>query len=242
MAYEKQISKELHLWEHKMLQKPGVFNKLSKRVQDKINGLIPDKIHRGITETIKQMVRVVLFGAGFTTSNKNMQAGLQEIDKMVGEKIKAYQNTAAAEGAITGAGGFLASMADFPLLIVIKIKLLFEIASMYGFNVNDYKERLYILHIFQLAFSGPEHRRNVFISMQDWEEKTRHLPTDINQFDWRSFQQEYRDYIDLAKLAQLIPVIGAPVGAVVNYRLIKKLGFTAVQAYHMRMIKGLKPA
>ena len=41
------------------------------------------------------------------------------------------------------------------------------------------------------------------------------------EFDWRNFQQEYRDYIDLAKMAQLIPVIGAPVGIVVNNRLIK---------------------
>jgi hypothetical protein len=39
-------------------------------------------------------------------------------------------------------------------------------------------------------------------------------PYDVDQFDWRSFQQEYRDYIDLAKMAQLIPVIGAVVGAI----------------------------
>ena len=70
--------------------------------------------------------------------------------------------------------------------------------------------------------------------MQNWKETSRNLPEDIHQFDWRNFQQEYRDYIDLAKLAQLIPVIGAPVGAIVNYRLIKKLGRTAIQSYHMR--------
>ena len=58
----------------------------------------------------------------------------------------------------------------------------------------------------------------------------------MNEFDWRSFQQEYRDYIDLAKMAQLIPVIGAPVGLLVNYRLIKKLGITAMNAYRMRLI------
>ena len=86
MHYEKQAVDELHKWQHAMLQKPGVFNKLSKRVQDKINGLIPAKVHRGITETIKQMVRVVLFGAGFTTSNKNVQASLQEQDWVVVEK------------------------------------------------------------------------------------------------------------------------------------------------------------
>ena len=73
--------------------------------------------------------------------------------------------------------------------------------------------------------------------MTGWEEKRKSLPEDINQFDWRNFQQEYRDYIDLAKMAQLIPVIGAPVGVLVNYRLIKKLGITAMNAYRLRKFK-----
>ena len=72
--------------------------------------------------------------------------------------------------------------------------------------------------------------------MIDWEEKRKNLPEDINKFDWRNFQQEYRDYIDLAKMAQLVPVIGAPVGVLVNYRLIKKLGITAINAYRMRIL------
>lgn len=70
--------------------------------------------------------------------------------------------------------------------------------------------------------------------MQDWDKKAGQLPEDIHQFDWRTFQQEYRDYIDLAKMAQLVPIIGAPVGAVANYQLVKKLGKTAMNAYHMR--------
>jgi hypothetical protein len=106
---------------------------------------------------------------------------------------------------------------------------------MYGFNVKDYKERVYILHIFELAFSSHEHRRNVYLKMADWEMKSNSLPDDIHQFDWRNFQQEYRDYIDLAKMAQLIPLIGAPVGFVVNSRLIEKLGKTAMNAYRMRL-------
>jgi hypothetical protein len=71
--------------------------------------------------------------------------------------------------------------------------------------------------------------------MQDWDEKKKQLPDDVNAFDWRSFQQEYRDYIDIAKMAQLIPGIGAVVGVVVNYKLIKQLGHTAKNAYRMRL-------
>ena len=67
-----------------------------------------------------------------------------------------------------------------------------------------------------------------------WNEYSETLPEKILDFDWQTFQQEYRDYIDLAKLAQLVPVIGAAVGAVANYQLIKKLGETAKNAYRTR--------
>jgi uncharacterized protein (DUF697 family) len=180
------------------------------------------------------MVRAVLFGATYTTAKPLSENSLELREAAVVQRIEFYRTTAAVEGGITGAGGIFLSLADFPVLIGIKIKLLFDIASLYGFNVADYKERVYLLHIFELAFSSDVHRKNIYLKMTDWEEKSKDLPDDINQFDWRNFQQEYRDYIDLAKMVQLIPVIGAPVGAVVNYRLVKKLGFTAMNAYRMR--------
>lgn len=139
------------------------------------------------------------------------------------------------EGGITGAGGIFLGLADFPILLGIKIKLLFDIASIYGFDTGDYKERVYILHIFELAFSSHIHRKKVYLEIKGWEERSRNLPEDLNQFEWRSFQQEYRDYIDLAKMAQLLPGIGAPVGVVVNNSLIKKLGSTAMNAYRLRI-------
>jgi len=99
------------------------------------------------------------------------------------------------------------------------------------------RERLFILHIFELAFSSQKNRRVVYEKMKDWELKKLNLPADINQFEWLKFQQEYRDYIDLAKMAQLIPIIGAPVGVIVNYSLLKKLGHFAMNAYRMRIFQ-----
>ena len=205
-------------------------------MQTKINSYIPEKVHVGITNVLKQMIRAVLFGAGMTTGQPLKTAPLETREELVQKKINTYKKTAAFEGGITGAGGLLLGLADFPILIGIKIKLLFEIASLYGFDGDDYKERIYILHIFELAYSSHEHRKKVYLKMTDWDEKTKSFPANINEFDWRNFQQEYRDYIDIAKMAQLIPVIGAPVGVVVNHRLIRKLGITAMNAYRMRLI------
>jgi len=236
-AYDESVSVELRTWQKKMLKRPSLLNGLSKRIQTKINSWIPEKVHNIITVTIKQMIRSVLFGAKHTTSDILVGVSLRDREDAVRKKIDSYRNTAAIEGGITGAGGILLGLADFPILIGIKLKLLFDIASLYGFNVYDYKERVYILHIFELAFSSDVHRKNVYLKMTDWETKRNSLPPDINQFDWRSFQQEYRDYIDLAKMAQLIPIIGAPVGVIVNSRLLKKLGITAMNAYRMRLIR-----
>jgi EcsC protein family len=235
--YEKEMYAELLKWQQEMLRRPSLLNKLSKRLQTKINTWIPEKVHNAITTAIKQMIRAVLFGATHTTPNAVVGKTLELKEAGIRERLKNYRNTAVIEGGITGAGGLLLGLADFPILLGIKLKLLFDIANMYGYDVKNYKERVYILHIFELAFSSHQHRKEVYLKMIDWEQKSQALPDDIEQFDWRNFQQEYRDYIDLAKMAQLIPVIGAPVGMLANYQLIKKLGITAMNAYRMRGMK-----
>lgn len=235
-GYRGEVAKELATWQRNMQRSPSILSKLSKKIQTKINSWIPEKIHNGITTAIKNLVQGVLFGAKLTTSKNNTSTELEIIETAVKERIKFYQSTAAVEGGITGAGGLLLGLADFPILLGIKMKLLFEIASLYGFNVNQYKERIYILHIFELAFSSAEHRNKTYSKIANWHHISKTLPENIQDFEWRNFQQEYRDYLDIAKLAQLIPVIGAPVGVVVNYKLIKRLGYIAMNAYRMRIL------
>lgn len=161
-----------------------------------------------------------------------MEVNLYEQDKKLKQKLSTYRKTAVVEGAGTGAGGILLGLADFPLLLSIKMKFLFEVATIYGFDTNKYEERLFILHVFQLAFSSDEKRKETFATIKNWELKRRELL----DMDWRVFQQEYRDHIDLVKMFQLIPGIGAVVGAYANYNLLDQLGETAMNAYRMRLL------
>jgi len=141
-------------------------------------------------------------------------------------------------GAGTGAGGLLLGLADFPILLSLKIKYLFDTAVIYGFDVRDFRERLYILKLFELAFSSQQKRVEVYKYIVDWDKKIEQIPFDMESFNWRSFQQEYRDYIDLAKMMQLMPVIGAVVGAYANYQLMDKLAETAMNGYRLRLFRG----
>ncbi|ASZ14321.1 EcsC family protein [Chitinophaga pendula] len=232
--YQQQISKELRTWQKKMQRDAMLPGKLAKRLQDKINGVIPEKVHRVITAAIKQMTRAVLTGAGFSCPAPVDEPDLLLLETRVREKIDFYKTTAATEGAITGAGGILLGLADFPLFLGLKIKMLFDIAALYGYDMRDYKERLFILYIFQITFSSQQLRNKTYPVIAHWDTYSQALPEDIDSFDWRNFQQEYRDYIDLAKLLQLMPGIGAVVGAVVNHRLTDQLGKSAMNAYRMR--------
>lgn len=238
-TYLANVKSELNKWITEQKDKPSFFNKITHSVQNKINSYIPQKVHDGITKVIKSMVQSVLFGSQYTTSTPlSIETSFIYKEALVKSKIENYRNTGAVEGGITGAGGFLMSVADFPVLIAIKIKLLFEIANIYGFDVKNYKERVFILYIFQLAFSSQQGRNKTFEIIQNWNDLNEGLPVNEQDFDWKTFQQEYRDYIDLAKLAQLIPIVGSAVGAIANYKLIEKLGTTAMMCYRLRILKN----
>lgn len=233
-AYEARAKAELDAWASTVLKGPSLMGRAARGAQVRINKIIPEKVHAAVTMMMEKMTRAILTGSDLTTAAPLLAGTLETREAEVKRRIGAYRATAAAEGGIAGAGGFALAMAEFPVLITTKLKMLFDIAALYGHDTKTLSERLYILHIFQLAFSSAEHRRDVFEAMSDWDR--REQPANLDQFEWRKFQQEYRDYIDLAKLVQLVPIIGAPVGAVVNYRLIDRLGETAMNAYRLRWL------
>lgn len=231
--YEEKVHEELLIWQRKVLKRSGLFNQLSKKAQTKINGLIPEKAHKIITDSIKNMVKATLIGSNMMTNKKQATGmNLYERDQLLNEKLISYRKTAVIEGAGTGAGGIFLGLADFPLLLSIKMKFLFEAAAVYGFDANKYEERLFILHVFQLAFSSDVKRRETLALVENWQEKKEM----IVDMDWQVFQQEYRDYIDLVKMLQLIPGFGAIVGAYANHNLFDTLGETALNAYRIRFL------
>ena len=236
-SYYEKVAVELAFWKLEVRKRPSLMGNVATKIQVKINSYIPQKVHNAITAAIKQMVKAVLYGSAITSAKTPpVEMSLLHREALVKAKIDSYCKTGAAEGGVTGAGGFLMSLADFPILIGIKMKLLYEIATIYGVDCKDFRERLYLLHIFQLAFSSKVGSQLTLNRMEDWQNKLHVLPESGDHFDWQTFQQEYRDYIDLAKLAQMIPVVGAAVGAVANYQLIKKLGTTAMMSYRMRLL------
>jgi hypothetical protein len=89
--YEETARQELLLWQEKMVREPSFASQLTKGLQDKMNGWIPEKVHQVITTAIKGMVRGVLTGSEFISGTPLEGALLEEREKLVREKIRTYK-------------------------------------------------------------------------------------------------------------------------------------------------------
>lgn len=231
--YELKAYSEIQAWQRKILKRSGPVSRISKKVQTRMNNWIPENVQQAITVAIKNMVRATLTGSHVTTrKHQSRGLSLEEKDQKLKKKIDSYRKAAIVEGAGTGAGGILLGLADFPLLLSIKIKFLFDAAAIYGFDTAQYEERIFLLQIFKLAFSSDAVRKETMKTIEDWDNSQ----TAFRDMDWEEFQMEYRDYIDFAKMMQLVPGIGAAVGALVNNNLMQQLGEAAMNCYRLRLL------
>lgn len=240
MIYEQQVRKELAEWERNMFKPAGWLEKTSKSISQRINQWIPPKMHQIITTTIRSIVRTALFGAEYTPKRPvQHQIELETADKEANELFRLYQKIAVAEGAGTGAGGIVLNAVDFPALIAIKMKFLFELAHVYGYDTKVFSERVFILKVFQMTFAGPQNRAQILNSIKQWpiEKEQWAYDTEYSEtLDWETFQIEYRDAIDFRKMLQMVPGIGAIAGAWANYTILEELREFAINAYRLRKL------
>ncbi|MDQ6423228.1 EcsC family protein [Paenibacillus sp. LHD-117] len=240
MHYEQKVRHEIAVWEHQLFKPPGWLERTSKTIGTRINNLIPPKVHNVITTTIKSIVRTALFGAEYSPHRPvQRDIGLELTDQEAKRLFSLYQKIATAEGAGTGAGGFVLNLVDFPALIAIKMKMLFETAHVYGYDTKQFDERVFILKVFQLTFSGHGQRARLLDSIKRWNTEKKQWVSEADystNLDWETFQKEYRDAIDFRKMLQMVPGIGAVAGAWANYTILEELGESAMNAYRLRRL------
>ncbi len=233
VADEKSVRAEVEAWRARVLRRPGLWDKATRGTQDRINRIIPERVHAIVTAGVEAMTKGILFGSDLVKPRPLAEGSLAARELKARAVIRTYRNTASVEGGVAGAGGFVLAAADFPALMAIKVRMLGDLVAAYGWGGGSARERLFALHVFHLAFASARRRPEALAELERWIAGVGQ-PEAIAEYDWRTFQIEYRDHIDLAKLAQLIPVVGAPIGAVVNWRLVDRLGETAMMACRMR--------
>lgn len=224
----------MQTWLKKRSKPANWLDKTAGRFQGFVQSKIPDAIHNAVTAGMEGFTKIVLQGSGFILPKIDDEISFEIRERMAEEVINRYVGMGMASGAGTSAGGIVTGLMDLPILMSLKIRMLFEIGAIFGYDLKDEKERLYSLMIFRTVFSSPLLREEKVKSLIAFHSAHKTMSNPLDTIDWRAFQQEYRDYLDLAKLLQFVPGVGIVIGAAVNRSLLKELGEGAINAYRLR--------
>lgn len=242
-SYEREVAHKIKRFERKIKQSPPSFLRWSTDIQKKIDRWIPGQVHRSIANALEKGIKTFLEEVPLQQSEKiiasrNKYVHLQDYAPEAIQLIEDYKKLATIEGAGTGFGGIIASTIDFPALVSIKLRLMQELANLYGYDLTQIEERVFVLKVIQLQFSEKNVRWNVWQELQDWElEGLSESKLSKHDFDWEEFYLEYKRSIELPKLLQIIPGLGAIVGAWANHSFLEELGQTAMLCYEQRKLQ-----
>ncbi|MBH0228719.1 EcsC family protein [Halobacillus yeomjeoni] len=235
MNYEERALKEALRWSRSIEKRSSILQRSTKKWQTSVNDKIPESVHRVVTSSVQKMIELAMTSSEYIRPVEvSSEWSFEERELLIKKRLKEYQRAASIEGAGTGLGGLWFGVADFPLLLSIKMKFLFDAAQIYGFNVHKYEERVYLLYVFMLAFSSDHTRKRVKELVLNWSE----VEKQQKQIDWKTLQIEYRDSIDFVKMLQLVPGFGAVVGYFANRNLMHQLGETTLNTSRLRLLQS----
>ncbi|HEX8700728.1 MAG TPA: EcsC family protein [Myxococcaceae bacterium] len=169
---------------------------------------------------------------------------LEQVDRTVGYLATKYKALAAAEGAGVGALGGLAILGDIPLLAGLALRAVNEFAAYYGFDTSLQSERMFALSVLTAASSPTVAAKQVTLAELSrasvllgqraaWGELER--GASVNAF--KASAEALGMRLTKRKLAQLIPVAGAVVGAGFNAWYLNEVTHTAYMLYRERFLR-----
>jgi hypothetical protein len=233
--YENKVKNDLLLWKKKIFKSFDSVDSFIGNFQEKIRSIIPQKILKLISDAMVIAMKTFLYGNEIVSTDIFKEGTLRQRDDLaIGLKEK-YSRNLALTGAVSATGGPLMSIGEMAILINMKFRFLQSIAGIYGYDCSKVSERIYILKIFQLTFSDKRERKIVLNEILNFDsEKMEELG--LENIDINKIETSYRDYLDISKLAQFIPIAGIPINSAVNFSLLNKLGINGMNSYRLRYI------
>ena len=168
---------------------------------------------------------------------------LEDVDKTVGLLAAKYKGLALAEGAAAGAAGIPGILADIPALVTLNLSAIGEYATYYGFDVSLQGERLYVMNVLGLASSPKDAAKQVAMAQltKIAKDVAKKKPWEVlgDKFFVKIIQDISKALgirLTKAKLAQVVPIVGALVGGGFNAYYTARVCDTAYYLYRERFL------
>lgn len=158
---------------------------------------------------------------------------------------------AATEGGAAGTAGIFGLAADIPALFTIVIRLIQQVSVCYGYDPTKPEERDYVIHILRTGSAGDVKAKlealmflkqlETILLKVSWKKMTAEFAAkQISQLSLlaavRQFAKTLGINLTKRKALQMVPLIGAIVGASFNATYANDIGRTAFMSYRRRWI------
>ncbi len=230
--------------------------------------MIPNGVQEAVAKAIEGCLNALMFSADYTFSDADVikevashNAELNSLNRIANsndlESMDLSANTfwnwnlgyAVAEGGVTGAGGLAGLAANIPALYAIVFRCIQQIALCYGFDTSNDEEKVYMLGILSVASSADVKSRQAAMVFM------RQIQVDIMKKTWKKLAQEggrgalitmikqtaktLGIQLTKRKALQLIPAIGALIGAGFDGAYLQDVARAAKNCYRKRRIENL---
>ena len=242
-SYEREVGREIDAWQHGEGSIITQMLNWAMQPMDWVVGkVISGDLEDQVDDVISQALSILNDASKWTHDYDDMLASankmsmnvesirelrdepLEKLDELAKSVFSQNQILAAVEGGGTGLGGIIFIAADIPLLFGINLRMIQQIGSAYGFELDSTDYGPLVLSIFNVAASGGRQAKTdavreisvaaaAFANDLEYKGKVRGSFREQN----RHLPREIIKNILGRKIAQVIPIAGAAVGAGVNY-------------------------
>jgi hypothetical protein len=261
--YEQNAHREINLFKNPERSWLGdIWEKVNKPVERVADMAFDNVLGAAVAKAVQGLVSVLNDGASWSVRTEAIykefrsdghsglyggvdihRLDLQDVDKTVGYLAAKYKLAALAEGAGTGTLGAPGIALDIPALVSLSLRAVNEYATYYGFDVSLQHEQTYAMTILSAASSPTIAAKQVTMAeltklsvliaqRKTWAELERLIGVQMI----KKIAQAIGIRLTKAKLAQVVPLVGAAVGGGFNAGYVAAVTETAYHLYRERFL------
>lgn len=172
-------------------------------------------------------------------SNHPHKATWRVLNHAISPALRTTRLLSLGEGTIVGLFGTTTAIADIPLFIALILRTINLIALNYGFDYRFKNEKFYILRLISFTIIKDSQQKNTYSKIVD--ALANYIDTDQTfHLNFNKVMQTTAQHLAEAlihyKIAQSIPLLGAPIGGFSNYYFMTQICRKSKLKYQKRYL------
>jgi hypothetical protein len=237
--YEAAQVREIASWKSRP---PNAFAEFARRITQPgtnlVEKVVPSRLVRAAIEQCFELAERLTTKedlkrqARVKTLEELRTKPLEICDGLANEIEVVSQVIATAQGAITGAGGFLTTLIDVPLLFVLSLRTILKVGHCYGYPLDKKSDRHFVLGALIAAISGTlDTNKKRLDELHELED----LLIEETQED--ILADELLSVVFQLEVFDGIPGIGTISGGLLNLAFMRRVDRTARRVFQERWLR-----